>query len=199
MNYIVSFVYLITKNEEETFYLFISLYQNTEFGPLFNDDLAKLKQFFYVFDRLLILYTPELNSFFYHNSIGSSFYCSPWFMTLFTNCYQSADNRLSLVLLRIWDEFLLNGWHAMLKTAIVLLMTYEKVILNLNYEEMLNFLFNEVIRSGFFNNSNYSNFDDIWSNILFPCDLLSNLENEYFQGVKILDSTDKMNKRFESV
>lgn len=191
MNYIISFLYLVTNDERDTFYLFLGLYDNTDFQNIFLNDLAKLKQFFYIFDRLLILYTPELNSYFYHNSIGSSFYCSPWFMTLFTNCYQTVDNRLSYILIKVWDEFVVNGWHAVLKTAIVLFMSYEKLILKLKYEDMLNFLFNEVLRLGFFNNDNYLKFISLWNKINFPKDLLSNLENEYIQGCKMLEISEK--------
>lgn len=196
MNYIVSFIILITKDEVQAFYLFLCLYENTDFSSLFSEDLAKLRQFFYIFDRLLILYTPELNSYFFHNNIGSSYYCSPWFMTLFTNCYNVSDDEMSLVLLRIWDEFLINGWKAMLKTGIVLLMTYEDVILNLKYDEMLNFLFNEVLRRGFFSNENYFKFLETWGKINFPMELLNNLENEYNQDVKVMEISEKLDKMF---
>ena len=196
MNYIVAFLLMLWKSEEKAFYAYISLFNNTEFGIVFNDDLAKLKQFFYVFDRLLILFTPELNSYFFHNNIGSSYYCSPWFMTLFTNCYQVLDEQISLVLLKIWDEFLVNGWKAMLKTGIVLLMTYEDVILSLKYEETLNFLFNDVLKTGFFSNDNYLKFVDIWNRVSFPQELLNNLENEHLQNSKVNEQTEKLDKLF---
>ena len=48
MQYIVLFL-MELYGEEESFYLFISLLQNTEYSLLFEKDLQKLKVFFYVF------------------------------------------------------------------------------------------------------------------------------------------------------
>ena len=64
MNYIASFIFQILNNEEESFYFMLSLFENTDFCNIFLDDLNKLKQYFYVFDRLLSLYLPELHSYF---------------------------------------------------------------------------------------------------------------------------------------
>lgn len=184
MNHIVSFLLQLTGDEDLTFYLFYGLYHNTEFGPIFNPDLKQLKRYFYIFERLLILYTPELNSYFYYNNIGSSYYCSPWFMTLFSSCYNTQENETSMILIKIWDEFLINGWLALLKTGIVLCMYYEDMILGMTYENILSFLFNDILRIGFFNNSNFSRFLEMWEKIVFPFDLVNNLENEYNQENK---------------
>lgn len=184
MNHIVSFLLHLTGDEETTFYFFYGLYHNTEFGPIFNDELKQLKKYFYIFERLLILYTPELNSYFYYNNIGSSYYCSPWFMTLFSNCYLTQENETSMILIKIWDEFLINGWLAMLKTGIVICTYYEEMILGMSYESILSFLFNDILRIGFFNNSNFSRFLEMWEKIVFPFDLVNNLENEYNQENK---------------
>ena len=115
MNYIASFIFQIFNNEEESFYFMLSLFENTDFCNIFLDDLNKLKQYFYVFDRLLSLYLPELHSYFkvlnfnfQLNQIIVSYFCSPWFITLFTNTYQYiGDNSHPKLILRIWDEFFL--------------------------------------------------------------------------------------------
>ena len=192
MNYIVSFIqFLAHYDEEESFYLFMALYENTSFHNIFDNDLDKLKHFFYAFDRLLTLYTPELNSCLFHNNIGSSYYCSSWFTTLFTNCYYTTDQRLSLVLLKIWDEFLIHGWYSIIKTSIILFITYEETILSLKNDNILDFLFNNIIKSGFFNNENYANFCEAWEKIYIPVNLLDNLENEFVLGGKIADALGK--------
>lgn len=198
MNYVVSFILFITDDEELSFYLFYALYCNSDFGLIFSEDLVKLRQYFYIFDRLLVLYNPEINSYLFHNNIGSSYYCSPWFMTLFTNCYQTHDETLSLVLVRIWDEFILNGWKTLIKTAIVLLLTYEEKILSLKYEDMLNFLFNDVLRSGFFDNANFFRFLNMWEKVSFPDSLFSNLENEYYQESRVIDVSSQINKLLDT-
>jgi hypothetical protein len=108
MNYIAAFILQLTNNEEEAFYFLLSLLNSTEYGDIFSNDLAILKQFFYVFDRLLFIYMPELHIYLKNNGVIVSYYVAPWFITLFTNCYQyitEANN--PKVLIRIWDGFLL--------------------------------------------------------------------------------------------
>ncbi len=108
MNYIASFLYKITSNEQDAFYLMLGLFENTDFSLIFVEDLLRLKIFFYVFERLLSLYLPELYTYFKTNSIIVNYFCSPWFITLFTNTCpfaESGDN--PMILFKIWDDFLL--------------------------------------------------------------------------------------------
>ena len=108
MNYIAAFIYQLTNDEEEAFYLFYSIMNNTEYSEIFLNDLNKLKRFFYVFDRLLFIYQPELSVYFKNNSILVSYFISPWFITLFTSAYQYVNHdTYPKVLIRIWDDFLL--------------------------------------------------------------------------------------------
>jgi hypothetical protein len=108
MNYIAAFIYQLTNNEEEAFYFFYGIISNTEYSEIFFDDLSKLKRFFYVFERLLFIYLPELSNYFKTNSILVSYFISPWFITLFTSAYPYINHdTYPKVLVRIWDEFLL--------------------------------------------------------------------------------------------
>ena len=108
MNYVTAFIYQITNDEEETFYFFYGILNSTEYGDIFLNELKKLKQFFYVFERLLFIYTPELSIYLKNNSIQVSYFVSPWFITLFTSSYQYINNTISpKILVRIWDEFML--------------------------------------------------------------------------------------------
>jgi hypothetical protein len=108
MNYIASFLFQISKDEEETFYLMTGLFENTDFSMIFVEELSRLKLFFYIFERLISLYLPELSSYFKSSSIIVNFFCSPWFITLFTNSYQFVNcNDLPIIILRIWDEFIM--------------------------------------------------------------------------------------------
>jgi len=54
----------ITNNEEDSFYLLLGLFENTDFSSIFIEELTKLKIFFYVFERLISIYLPELNTHF---------------------------------------------------------------------------------------------------------------------------------------
>lgn len=108
MNYIAAFIYQLTNNEEEAFYFFYAIINNTEYSEIFLDDLSRLKRFFYVFERLIFIYLPELSTYFKNNNILVSYFISPWFITLFTSAYQYVNHETQpKVLIKIWDEFLL--------------------------------------------------------------------------------------------
>lgn len=108
MNYIAAFLYQISSSEEEAFDLMYGLLLNTEYSHLFADDLSKLNRYFYVFDRLVYLYLPELHLCFKSNSITVNYFCSSWFITLFSNSlHYKPDYQSPKIILNIWDDFLI--------------------------------------------------------------------------------------------
>jgi hypothetical protein len=78
-----------------------------------------------------------------------------------------------------------------MKTGLTLLKSYEQTLLGLKYEELLHFLINDLIKSGFFLNSNYEEFIDLYFSFKLKDGLLNNLENENIQEIKILDAEEK--------
>ena len=180
MNYIVAFLLSITENEEDTFYLFLSLLINTDYGSLFSDDLEKLKKFFYVFERLINIFLPELYSYFLDNNINVSYFISPWFITLFTDVYPHVSNLTEpKIILRIWDLFLFNGWNSIIKIGISIIKHFEDKLLTLTFETLLRFLINDIIKSDFFENENFDTLTYITLNFKIGAGLITNLENEY--------------------
>ena len=180
MNYIVAFLLSITENEEDTFYLFLSLLINTDYGSLFSDDLEKLKKFFYVFERLINIFLPELYSYFLDNNINVSYFISPWFITLFTDVYPHVSNLTEpKIILRIWDLFLFNGWNSIIKIGISIIKHFENKLLTLTFETLLRFLINDIIKSDFFENENFDTLTYITLNFKIGAGLITNLENEY--------------------
>ncbi len=108
MNYIAAFLYQISTNEEEAFELMLALFRNTEFSQIFENELSKLNKYFYVFERLIFLYLPELYLTFKTNSITVNYFCSSWFITLFTNSLHfNSDYENPKIILNIWDDFLM--------------------------------------------------------------------------------------------
>jgi len=108
MNYIAAFIYEYTQNEEDAFFYFLGFLQNTEYGEIFSNELYKLRQFFYIFDRLIFIFMPELYFSFKNSGILTSFFSSPWFITIFSNAYQYiADTRNPKILLFLFDNFIL--------------------------------------------------------------------------------------------
>ena len=59
----------------------------------------------------------------------------------------------------------------------------------MRHEDLLHFLINDIIKHGFFQNSNYDNFINICKNLQLHSGLISNLENEY-----LIDQTIKENE-----
>jgi len=65
MNYMASFLFqMCSFHEEETFYLMLSLFQKTDFTIIFFNDLYYLKQYYYVFERAMSIYLPEIFNYF---------------------------------------------------------------------------------------------------------------------------------------
>jgi hypothetical protein len=104
MNFLAGFFYLYFKDEEKAFKALLGLINKFELNKLFNMSLPRLKQFFYILDRLISVYLPDLHAHFKDETISSSLFCSAWFITLFSNSltHQTTD-KLSPNLLMFWD------------------------------------------------------------------------------------------------
>jgi len=108
MNYIAAFLYQISSSEEQAFDLMYGMFLKTDFSQIFVNELAKLNKYFYVFERLIFLFLPELYQCFKTNSINVNYFCSSWFITLFTNSLQyNSDYECPKIILNIWDDFMI--------------------------------------------------------------------------------------------
>ena len=178
MSYIGQFLLEITKGDEEnSFHIFSAIFSKTNYGKLFCDNFEYMKKFFYVFERLINIYLPELDIVLRKHNVSPSFYITPWFITLFTNNFNSNHTK---VLIRIFDTFVLDGFISIIRIGLLLLKYYQNYIFDLKFEEILQFLINEMNkRYDFFNNSNYSKFIELYHEMKIPKGLVSNIENEY--------------------
>jgi hypothetical protein len=61
MNYIAGSFFLYLRDEEATFRAFAGLIQKYNMAPLLNENLHKLKLYFYILDRLIGLHLPRLH------------------------------------------------------------------------------------------------------------------------------------------
>ena len=188
MNFIAAFLLNLCGDEEEAFYIFLSLLLTSDYGNLFLKELANLKKYFYVFERIIDILLPELYNYLKINNIKVSFFISPWFITLFTDTYLNIKNRENpKVLMRIWDLFLFSGCKSILKVGIALLKNYEHKIMSLTFEELLRFLISEIPKSDFFQNDFYDDLMKTYINFKIESGLISNIESEY-QIKKLLDN-----------
>ncbi len=69
----------------------------------------------------------------------------------------------------------------------------------MKYEELLHFLINDIIKYGFFQNSNYDHFINLWKNgVKLHSGLISNLENEYLLDLKVKEGEEKRKENRKS-
>jgi hypothetical protein len=195
MNFIVAFLYELY-GEEEAFNIFLSFFHSTEYSIIFDKDLIKLKEFFYVFNRLISLFEPELSSSFNMNGVNVNFFATPWFITLFTGSHQNLrdDKDNKNILIRIFDNYICSGWKSMMAVGCSLLHSFEHKLMSLKYEDMLEFLINGMLRSEFFMAENEANLENYFENIKVSKKLIRNIELEYKQE-KMLNNESNNTKK----
>ena len=191
MNFVVQFLYEIY-GEEEAFYIFLSFFKNTEYYLIFAKELEKLKIIFYVFKRVISLLEPELSSYFNSNGVDVNFFVSPWFITLFTGSHQNykGEQDNSQILIRILDNFIVSGLKSIMEVGCVAIHSYENVLMNKRYEEMMEFLINDMLRSEFFSKKNKDFIETFFTNKISK-KLVKNIEEEYYQEQKLNSKNKK--------
>lgn len=127
MNFIAGFLYLtLDKEEALAFAVMREVIERHAMANLFNMELPMLKLMFYQLDRLISIHLPDLHNHFKDETINSSYFSSPFFITLFTSIMQTQSTFLhAWKLQRVWDHFLIYGWKSIFKLCILILKTYE--------------------------------------------------------------------------
>ena len=189
MNHIAAFLLILCEeNDEETFYLFISMLFATDYCGLINNDLLKLNSFFYCFGRLLNIMFPEMDNFLKNNNVSGGYFLSPWFITIFTNSYNEEKEKDNMeIILRILDLFLLSGWKAIFKIGISLIKNNAKHIFSLDYDQLVNYLNNGITHSNFFTNKNLDEIMNISINFKLSNKLINNLCKEFEMKNKLMN------------
>ena len=156
MNQIAAFLLDVCDyNEEEAFYIFLSLMIDSVYSTLFKNELENLNIIFYQFERILSHALPEIYSHLKDNKITPGFFISPWFITIFTDAFvDKKEINNKKIIMKIFDLFILQGWKAIIKIGISLLKFNENIILQTPVEELLNFLTNDIIKTKFFDKNN---------------------------------------------
>ena len=192
MNFISCVLYEIF-GEEEAFYILLSLFRNTEYPLIFAKDLKKLKIFFYVFQRIIQLFEPELSTCLNIHNMTVNTFVPPWFITLFTTSHQYLRNEQDNInlIVRILDNFMISGWKGMMNVGISLLHNYENELMNMKYEPMMEFLINDILKSEFFENKNRDKLEEYFENFKINKNLIKNIELEYVQDEKLNETKKK--------
>ena len=181
MNHIAAFLLILcNEDEEETFYLFLSILYSTDYCSLVVNDLSKLNSFFYCFERLLNIMFPEMNTYLKNSKVGAAYFLSSWFITLFTNSFSNEkgnDNIKAMV--KIFDLFLLSGWKSIFKIGIGLIKKNSLKIFSLPYDKLVHYLNNEIVSTDFFNDEKYNELMSISINFKLSNSLINNLCKEF--------------------
>ena len=181
MSFIGSFLIQITTNEEETFYLMFGIVENTEFTSIFLSDLQKLKIFFYDFDRLIAIMVPEAYSIMIINNIKVNYFCTSWFLTMFSNSVVIVEKENPpKIIMKIWDEYFVKGWKAFLTAGLIIMKTNEENIKNLKSEQILQFLVSDILKTDFLEEVFFELYQYFSEKFYIKNKLLRNLESEYF-------------------
>lgn len=86
MNFIAGFLFLaFGQSESLAFAVLKAIITKFKMHELFNTELPMLKLNFYQLDRLIAILLPDLHMHFKDETINSSYYSSPYFITLFTS------------------------------------------------------------------------------------------------------------------
>ena len=204
MNYIGAFLLNMLKSikeendEEETFYLLLGLFTSSKYGELFKNNLELLKKFYFIFERLISIFVPELYIFFINNKINISCFITSWYITLFTNAYQHTNLKYEpKILIKIFDLFFFNGWNSIIVTSIFLIKNYESKILSLGSEKLLYFLNNDIIKGNYFKNENFDEFMNIFNNFKIDEELIKRIEKEF--DIKSKNLNKCKNLRFQII
>ena len=187
MNFLVEFL-LEIYNEEETFYIFLSLFLNTEYSVIFTKDLHRMKALFYVFKRIMTLFEPELSNYLNSSGINCDFFLPPWFITLFTGSHQyhnTVDDDNTDLIIKILDIFIVYGWTSLMEFSCAILHLYEQYIMNMKYEDVMRFLINDILKSEYFGMKNKDTIVKACSFYKIKKKLVKNIEQEYFLNLKI--------------
>ena len=186
INSITGFIYDLTKNEEDTFHFLICLFNFTQIRDIYDDEqFHYLKILFYSMERVLYLFLPKIYSKLKDQNMQISFFMSAYFITLFTILYPYLPQNDITFLLRIWDEFIFEGWKSFFETWLAILKFYEKDILNTNEGNVMNFLTNTIRECELFKKEKYEKFLEIKNQFKITEELMTNLEYEIAEEIGI--------------
>ena len=193
MSYIASFLFQLTKfKEEDTFYLMLAIMKNTEYKSIFDSDLKKLKNFFYSFDRLVAIYIPEVYQILQKHNLQVNYFCTSWFITLFTNsCLHVDVENPPKILLKIWDGFFLKGWKALLTTGLIVLKSNEAKLWEMDNNQLAKFLIEDIFDSEIFSDKCFDSYIEMNRKFNVKNEIMKNLEIEYVYKKNQKKSSEK--------
>jgi hypothetical protein len=99
-----------------------------------------------------------------------------------------------LLKFRILDKFILNEWESLMKIGKLILHSFEKEIMKMNYEEILKFLISDLLKTDFLKDGNIDLFEKCFDEKQIKNDLIKNIEKEYILEEKLFNQKKEENK-----
>ena len=165
----------------------MGLFKYTDYRSIFVKDLTKLRMYFLVFDIILKLYIPTLESYFEENKVKSNYYLSPWFIALFTSLVKQG-NKID-AFLKIFDLFIIDGWKAIFNICMDILRKNEEILETFRNENLLHYLTSALGSDFVLNRENYEYLlnNNVNKRLVLRISgkLIHNIENEINQTEKI--------------
>ena len=177
MNFIIAFFLKFIENEEEIFYLFLSMFVNTNFSKIFYKDLIKLNNYLEILNKLIEIFLPVVYIHLKNNKINNNFYASAWLITLFTNTM--IKNKNIKVLIKIFDCFFCDEWKFIFNLILLLFKKNQNKILSLKNENLMKFLNNEIYLNDFYNED-----EKILDNFILEIGEIKFVKNELINNIK---------------
>ncbi|CAI2372768.1 unnamed protein product [Moneuplotes crassus] len=198
MNFLAGFFYFYYKDEQDAFKALLALIKKFDLTELFNATLPRLKLYFYVLDRLISLYLPDLHEHFKNEHITSSLFSSAWFITCFCTAVTNQKTpELHENLVFFWDNFVIDGYVVIFQTAVVLLGLFEEKILELSFEEILNYIAD--IPKAMFSNTGKS--DEILQEVEGEENIVDQnlIDIEYVSDLPLVSQNSEINPEVEEI
>ena len=89
------------------------------------------------------------------------------------------------------DCFIIYGWKAMMSIGCAVLHSYETTLINMSYDDLMQFLINDILKSDFFSCKNEDNIKKILDNIKISKKLIKNIEDEFTLETKLKENKQK--------
>ena len=89
------------------------------------------------------------------------------------------------------DCFITFGWKAMMAIGCAVLHSYETTLINMNYDDMMQFLINDILKSDFFSCKNEEKIKNVLDNIKISKKLIKNIEDEFTLEERMKQNNNK--------
>ena len=110
-------------SDEDSFWMFVYLYERRMYKPLFKDPV-NMNKIFYIFDKLSLKFVKKVRNYLIKEGITNSTYLTEYFITLYSGILPFE------IVARIFDIFIYENEKILYRAALAILSILEKHILD---------------------------------------------------------------------